>query len=933
MIPELTPEDVRLLIERARPAPKRASRPKRVAIFGRCPDGSSRLTTADGIYEVVPVRSPLEFRKALLTDRRDPMQDGRAFLLGWESAHQDLPYDLRWQFATQGVVTQVPIDRLQRLLRVQILQEVEHHEIATQLAKLPDAAFRPYTHARALTLEGAFRVFLEARLGLPALAKTDSALFLLWALTSEEGPAFAREVKSWRESLKGELERFLQREFDPDLFPQAFEAFLEGRGPELLRHGLAIGALLAPSEDPASEAVREHLLGVLSKAAGISAQKRLKALGQAAADAARDLLESGWRTEALRLFRPGHLAGVDGREELRAADQLLGDVRDELRVQSGLLPGALAARLRTLAGAVDELTKTAIPDMDALLEVLAARDAVHAHVLENESQRHAAEHLARLSTYVYSQRSGVLDPVGPERIAQLQRPPGAPASAPYLAGLMVRHGGWVDRALRDLNGLHVPELGPVVERVSSALHAERNKLNSAFASSLADHARSGDLSHSLWTRIQDVGGDWIASYMAGGEDRSLLVILLDGLSWGVATELLESLAERQWGVDPEAPGWLGEPEKDGLFVRPVLAALPSVTAVSRSAFFEGALPARSKQLPGSGRDPDRWSAHPALKAYKPRLFLKADVGKESELASEVRDVIADPKKWPLVGVVVNAVDDWLSGAEQLTHQFRYTRIQPLAALLNACESSGRAVLIASDHGHTLDQGKPPKKPDSDHSRWRLGKPDSELGEVAFEGKDVWIPEGHESIVLPARSGAAYKTHKRGYHGGATLEEVLCPTLFLFPNQDPLEPPRWWSCDTSSLPSEPAKPRKKTKKKRKPKDRNMALFPGAEDVPAVEPFSAKLRASEVWKEMEPLVPSRVDRGALYRLLDVLVRKTPLTDTEVAQVTGLPSRRISGYVAEIGRGLNLDGEEVIRFDRGLKQVFLDVELLRQLFEVPA
>jgi hypothetical protein len=933
LIPELTAEDVRLLIERARPAPKRASRPKRVAIFGHCEGGSSTLSTADGIYEVVSVRSPLEFRKALLADRRDPGEDARAFLLGWEGAQRDLPYDLRWQFATKRVVTQVPIDRLQRLLRVQILQEVENHEIANQLTKLPDSAFRPYTHARALTLEAAFRVFFEARLGLPALDKTDTALFLLWAVAAEDCAEFAREAKSWRVSFRDEVERFLRREFDPDLFPQAFEACLEDHGAELLRVGLAIDALLAPTEDEGGE-LREHLLGVLSKQVGITAQKRLRALGRAASDAARDLLKSGWRSEAVRSFRPGHLAGVDIHEELRAADELLGEVRDELRVGSDLLPGALAARLRALANSVGELLATDKPDIDALLEVLVARDAVQAHALGSDSQSEASEHLARLATYVYSRRSGVLDPVGPTRLPQLQRANGDAPSAAHAASNMVRHGGWVDRALRELQGLHVPELLPVVERIAKTLQSERNQLNATFAKALATQAKSGDLSHPHWERIQDVGTRWIAPYLAGGPDRSLLVVLLDGLSWGVATELLDSLAERQWGVDAETPGWLGDPEKDGLFPKPVLAALPTVTAISRSAFFEGALPARAKALPGSGRDPARWGSHPDLKEYRPRLFLKADVGKESDLASDVRDVIADPKKWPLVGVVINAVDDWLSGAEQLTHKFSYTRIQPLAALLNACESSGRALLIASDHGHTLDQGPPAKKPASDHGRWRLGKPDSELGEVAFTGKDVWIPEGHDSIVLPARSGAAYKTHKRGYHGGATLEELVCPTLFLLPNRDPLDPPRWWSCDTSALPTEPRKPRKKTQK-RKPQDTNMALFPGADEEASVvaEPFSVKLKASALWKELEPLVHSRVDRGGLYRLLDVLVRKSPLTATEVAQLTGVATRQIAGYVSNVGRGLNLDGEEVIRFDRSLKQVSLDVELLRQLFEVEA
>ena len=57
----------------------------------------------------------------------------------------------------------------------------------------------------------------------------------------------------------------------------------------------------------------------------------------------------------------------------------------------------------------------------------------------------------------------------------------------------------------------------------------------------------------------------------------------------------------------------------------------------------------------------------------------------------------------MVAVVVNAIDDQLKGSAQLRVMLSSKHIRPLAALLEAAESTGRLVLLVSDHGNISSQ--------------------------------------------------------------------------------------------------------------------------------------------------------------------------------------------------------------------------------------
>ncbi len=50
----------------------------------------------------------------------------------------------------------------------------------------------------------------------------------------------------------------------------------------------------------------------------------------------------------------------------------------------------------------------------------------------------------------------------------------------------------------------------------------------------------------------------------------------------------------------------------------------------------------------------------------------------------------------VVGVVINAIDDRLSSAEQIRDDWTLNRISPLGSLLKLARDSGRVVILASD---------------------------------------------------------------------------------------------------------------------------------------------------------------------------------------------------------------------------------------------
>ncbi|MFW5723195.1 MAG: PAS domain-containing protein [Halochromatium sp.] len=167
------------------------------------------------------------------------------------------------------------------------------------------------------------------------------------------------------------------------------------------------------------------------------------------------------------------------------------------------------------------------------------------------------------------------------------------------------------------------------------------------------------------------------------------------------------------------------------------------------------------------------------------MFHKKDLRtQDGEIAPGPRDAIADPAT-RVVGVVVNAADDHLAKGDQLRLADGLDGIPVLRPLLHEALVAGRVVVLTSDHGHILGshQRVVAGGPEAGE-RYRLddGR-DVADDEVRLDGARVVRPGGGPgaTVVAAADDRVRYTPMaKHGYHGGATLAEVLCPLLVLTP---------------------------------------------------------------------------------------------------------------------------------------------------------
>src|SRR5205807_9773009 len=144
-----------------------------------------------------------------------------------------------------------------------------------------------------------------------------------------------------------------------------------------------------------------------------------------------------------------------------------------------------------------------------------------------------------------------------------------------------------------------------------------------------------------------------------------------------------------------------------------------VTQYSRATLFSGALTRGDSTV-----EKRTFEANTALKElcgkrHPPILFHKAEVteGSRGVLSKDVNDAILATNN-RIVGVVINAIDDRLSSAQQIRDNWTINRISPLGAMLKRARDSGRVVILASDHGHVWHRPDSRLLKSEARSRWR-----------------------------------------------------------------------------------------------------------------------------------------------------------------------------------------------------------------------
>lgn len=220
-------------------------------------------------------------------------------------------------------------------------------------------------------------------------------------------------------------------------------------------------------------------------------------------------------------------------------------------------------------------------------------------------------------------------------------------------------------------GISGGEAGAALAAAYRVLEGAAHRVRATFDRAFADALAAGDLPGTLPVEgVLDT-----AVVPAVGVGHRVLLVVLDGLSWAVANELLPDLRRQGWQEQTRLPSGDRPP--------PLLAAVPGVTEFSRAGLLCGRL------TRGDAAEWAGFTAHPGLAAacdrkHPPVLFHKATAtdGARGALSDDVRLAVLSEKA-RAVAVVVNAIDDELAGAEQVRGRWTLDAIRPLAALLQA----------------------------------------------------------------------------------------------------------------------------------------------------------------------------------------------------------------------------------------------------------
>ena len=862
------------------------------AVYGTGKGGLHK-TKAAGDVHVVPVTGELEFRREFIKYR-----DERAVFL---VPFPQLPDDVLGSFAFGGKVKR--LDREAKLKRLLSATALGRAVVRSELGKHMLAEQNPVKLAVPSSSVVSLRRVWEAWLTTHAKLKGGLALdsLLTWVASADPAP-----VNAIGAPLLAELEGQLRDHVSP-LAPHILDAWLNGRGGDVV--ALALLAEVEVSDEVAKMWMSLQCKAVFPKLTERERPQMLRDLGSGASSA---------------LVTLGDVA--------TKVAQRADDMIDEPKVRASFedhprLPSGVAARLRALGAALKAHAKKCT--RESFQTVDEAHQRAESHALygreEYAAQRERIDSAVRLAAWLTVRpEKACLGALGPH------------SDALRLGSFFANEGGYIDLARTRTRGGGASAIDKGIAAIAKVADDARAELDHTFARSLAAwHASNrprNEQSDAPVVPIDRALEMFVARFLREDASRKVLVLLIDGLSWGQCVELLDSLAD-SW-----APTLFNNRKGK---IPAVFATLPTVTEVSRGAFFKGAPMPNGKRLDTS-RHPKFFEAHRALRKEcdkPPKLLLRGGSHRPDGSKSEdARKLVANSDR-RVVGVVINGVDSALKRDPQQRVTNEVGDIVSLKALLEAARDGGRFVLIASDHGNvqkTPETTRLPGVKDA-RTRFRTGSANAP-GELFFRGEGVYCEKGEEGAVLLTDDRSQYTpVVHAGEHGGAALSEVVAPCVllgdvtngelegneetFVYPT------PRWWLRRVGDA---------KVVAKSVPKSKSGPLFDVVQPVkrsvvpkrvPKREP-EHPLGASAVFRELVTNAKFRQQILIAVEYLDERNGKAALED--VAGALGVPVRRVRGLLSKMLGVLNIDGDPVLSYDAN--DATLRVELLRQHFEIP-
>ncbi|MEV0686631.1 BREX-2 system phosphatase PglZ [Nocardia sp. NPDC050378] len=700
---------------------------------------------------------------------------------------------------------------------------------------------------------------------------------------------------------------------------------MAGHGPEALAYGLVCAALwqhATPDHTVYQARGRvERWLGDRPPVQGEALDRLLASYGRTCEDYIRDLLVKA-RTatelhdEADDIALAAHKAA---KTVLAQSDQLVRQFgAHEAAAQSPLLAAGLEARF-TAAG--HALGRGDAAEIDRAVAALRDHDL-------------AADHRVRITRVRMAQRLSRWLATDPD--------PTVDDSVGAALNRQMRSTAWADRALDylDAGGDDDPALRVAYDSITTRARALRREFDREFAKNLAVWTESGTAPQSLLTVetfLHRVVRPLAASHR-------VLLIVVDGMSASIATELAGELRASFAEHDPL-------PDGDDRR-RCMVAALPSLTAVSRTSLFAG------KLMKGDQKTEQKlFPAHSFWGAKRAAVFHKADLRSKpgERFGAELSAALVDPDCH--VAVVLNTIDDRLGKEAKLDDSgWEAREIGDLRALASAATAQGMAVLITSDHGHVIDRHSSTiAATDIESARHRL--PGAEFdrrdeSEILLRGPRVVWPEPGASIVALWDNDTRYTAQKAGYHGGASLAEMTIPVLAFLPygaerpqgwHELGDQRPTWWTGETDVLtaPPTPTVVKKATKRvtTRIAEDAQAQIsldIPLPASGPLVRSATpaadlvTSLLASDVFAAQLEQLARKPTNAKLEKAIRALL-DSPQSTTALAQRVGDPPNRANGFAAILGQLLNVDGIQVLETLADGRTLRLNVGLLRAQFGV--
>jgi len=775
--------------------------------------------------------SELVFRRALC---RSP--DGRAILVFRGEDGFKVPLDIRAR-AHKGTAYRLGLrHRLYALTERDWPPEVDYAEWRPSIERHFDALVRAAGKAGlkwAMTRSDLEEILVQVAFGITVEGREAAQLLADLVSAQRKSPNPPTELE--RSLLQGQL-RLHEVAWAEVLVWAAAEA---GRAEDLVRTGVMMGA--------EQSARRLPNWGRLNSLRALLVNERQ----MPESDAVAGVVELA--TDTLR-----HLHPSTRRSIVKAAEMDLKNVLPE-GSYNPWFPEALEHECARIA------QRLAARDLDATTQV--ARLHNHLFASQQHLQLSVLDEMAELVTQWTEQSS---------RVEDLD-------SVPSWAAWYAHQGVRMD--LTALKLMHHQQQGTSlnesVQRLLKDYWGWRDELNLAFAKRFV-----GNYEAVLHDRDSGVFGthrilEWVVRPLLQ-EDKRVLLLVVDGMGYVAFWHLLDQWAERT------PPVYVHR-------LQAALSLLPSVTSVSRKGLFLNTLPTDRLDDEETYQKKARTSEVRALQGvFRDRtvkLYNKTNLGSGEQLLNDLQFNGAD-----LVAVIINVIDD---DVKSTTTTVRLPRLEDMGLLVNAVRGAldaEWAVVMTADHGHTWHRDKglrrgekvpgggerfAPVAPEEDAPQDAVVTQDPHIVRVQ-EGGVPSEAEGTKVALLTATGTYFGRLPRRGYHGGAALEEIIVPCAFLT-----YEAPRVRAVDETGG-SEPAKPER--------------VQPESYDLTGVVLTLPDGRVTSLDLPFT-LSPREV------RLLQALARMGEASEVELKQALG--TRRIAGPLAALRDKLAVEGLDYIEY----------------------